>query len=241
MDLEKNFQKVQERVEAALARAGRNAGDVTIVAVSKSQPPEAVRAALGLGQLIFGENRVQEAKAKIPLCPERARWHMIGHLQSNKARDAVSLFSMIESVDSVALGQELEKWADRHAKIMPILLEVNVAGESSKFGYRPEAVLRDLKALNRLRHLEIRGLMTIAPWTADAEKVRPVFRRLRELKSECEQSLGAPLQHLSMGMSGDFEVAIEEGATIVRIGTALFGPRRLGRKATAEAREESVD
>jgi len=212
-----------------------------MVAVSKSQPPEAVRAAVELGQLLFGENRVQEAKAKVPLCSERARWHMIGHLQSNKARDAVALFSMIESVDGVPLGKELEKWADKQARTMPILLEVNVAGEGSKFGYKPEAVVRELKELNALRHLEIQGLMTIAPWTTDAEKVRPVFRRLRELKTECEQALGAPLQHLSMGMSGDYEVAIEEGATIVRIGTALFGPRQLARKSAAQAREDAGD
>ena len=241
MDLEENFRKVRERVEAACGRAGRDPGEITIVAVSKSQSPEAVQAAAGLGQLIFGENRVQEAKAKIPLCSERVRWHMIGHLQSNKARDAVALFSMIESVDSLHLGEELEKWADKQAKTLPILLEVNIAGESSKFGYQPEAVLRELRQISDLRHLEVHGLMTIAPWTTDGEKVRPLFRRLRELKSQCEQVLSAPLPHLSMGMSGDFEVAIEEGATMVRIGTALFGPRPLARKATAQAKEEASD
>ena len=238
MDLEENFRKVRERVEAACARASRNPASVTIVAVSKSQPPEAVRAAVELGQLIFGENRVQEAKAKIPLSPERARWHMIGHLQSNKARDAVALFGMVQSVDSLHLAQELEKWAEKQAKTLPILLEVNIAGESSKFGYNPENVLRELPQLNDLRHMEVHGLMTIAPHTTDSEKVRPVFRKLRELKSKCEQVLGAPLQHLSMGMSGDFEAAIEEGATIVRIGTALFGPRAAARKAAVEARED---
>ena len=241
MDLEENFRKVRERIEEACARAVRDPKAVTIIAVSKSQPPEAVRAAADLGQLIFGENRVQEAKAKMPLCPERARWHMIGHLQSNKARDAITLFSMIQSVDSLSLAQELEKWADKEAKTMPVLLEVNIAGESSKFGYKAEAVTRDLPQINDLRHLEIHGLMAIAPYTTDPEKVRPIFRKLRELKSECEQVLGAPLQHLSMGMSGDFEVAIEEGATMVRIGTALFGPRTLARKAATEAREESVE
>ena len=229
---------MRERIEAACARAGRDSAGVTIVAVSKSQPPEAVRAAVDLGHRIFGENRVQEAKAKIPLCPERARWHMIGHLQSNKARDAVSLFSMVQSVDSLHLAQELEKWADKQAKTLPVLLEVNIAGESSKFGYKPDAMLRDLRDINELRHLEVHGLMTIAPYTTDPEKVRPVFRKLRELKTECEQVLGAPLQHLSMGMSGDFEVALEEGATMVRIGTALFGPRTFARKAAAEARED---
>jgi len=241
VDLEENFRKVRERIEAACGRANRDPGGVTLVAVSKSQPPEAIRAAVESGQLIFGENRVQEAKAKIPLSPERIRWHMIGHLQSNKARDAIVLFSIIQSVDSLSLAQELDKWADKQAKTMPILLEVNIAGESSKFGYKPESTLRELLQINDLRHLEIHGLMTIAPYTTDPEKVRPVFRKLRDLKSQCEQVLGVPLQHLSMGMSGDFEVAIEEGATIVRIGTALFGPRQLARKTAAEAREDSED
>jgi pyridoxal phosphate enzyme (YggS family) len=132
---------------------------------------------------------------------------------------------MIQSVDSLALAQEINKWADRSAKTMPILLEVNVAGESSKFGYPPARLLEEFLQINDLKKIEIHGLMTVAPWTPDPEKVRPVFRRLRELKQECEQRLGAPLPHLSMGMSGDFEVAIEEGATMVRVGSALFGPR----------------
>ena len=150
---------------------------------------------------------------------------MIGHLQSNKARDAVHFFEMIESIDSLALATEVNKWAEKTAKTMRVLLEVNVAGESSKFGYSAERLLEEFLQVNGLSKIEIHGLMTVAPWARDAEKVRPVFRRLRELKEECEQKLGAPLPHLSMGMSGDFEVAIEEGATMVRIGTALFGPR----------------
>jgi hypothetical protein len=179
---------------------------------------------------LFGENRVQEAKAKIPLCPGHLRWHMIGHLQSNKCRDAVQLFEMIESVDSLALAQEISKWAGKSAKTVPILLEANIAGEASKFGYKPERLLAELGQINALRRLEIHGLMTIAPWTPEPENVRPVFRQLRELKGQCENILGAPLPHLSMGMSGDFEVAIEEGATIVRIGTLLFGPRTKTKK-----------
>jgi len=150
---------------------------------------------------------------------------MIGHLQSNKARDAVHFFEMIQSVDSLSLAQEINKLADRAAKTMPILLEVNVAGEATKFGYKPDQLLSELAAINALNKIEIHGLMTIAPWTAEPEKVRPIFRHLRELKTECENVLAAPLSHLSMGMSGDFEVAIEEGATLLRIGTALFGPR----------------
>jgi pyridoxal phosphate enzyme (YggS family) len=185
-----------------------------------------------LGVTLFGENRVQEAKAKIPNCSGRARWHLIGHLQSNKARDAVELFEMIEGVDSLHLAHEINRRAEQAAKKMPVLLEVNIAGEATKFGYKPEQLLTELTTLNQLRRLEIHGLMTIAPWTPEPEKARPVFRRLRELKEQRERQLGAPLPHLSMGMSGDFEVAIAEGATLVRIGTALFGPRPTGKRAT---------
>ena len=235
MDFAANLEAVRGRIAAACARAGRDPADVTLVAVSKNHPPESVRALTELGVTVFGENRVQEAKAKVPLSPGRARWHLIGHLQSNKCRDAVQLFEMIESVDSLALAEELQKWADKAAKTVPILLEVNVAGEASKFGYRPDLVLADLARINALTKLEIHGLMTVAPWSSEAEKVRPIFRRLRELRTECEQRLGAPLPHLSMGMSGDFEGAIAEGATIVRIGTALFGPRAAARKVMARA------
>jgi pyridoxal phosphate enzyme (YggS family) len=224
-DIAQNFAVVRQRIAGACARTGRNPDSVTLVAVSKSQPPEAICAAAEAGQAIFGENRVQEAKAKIPQCPGRLRWHMIGHLQSNKARDAVQLFDMIESIDSLSLANEVNKWADKSAKTMRVLLEVNIGGESSKFGYKPDALLTEILQINALPKIEIHGLMTIGPWTAEAQKARPVFRRLRELKRECEQKLGGPLPHLSMGMSGDFEVAIEEGATIVRIGTSLFGPR----------------
>jgi len=228
MDLAANLEAVRQRIAQACARAGRDPAAVTLLAVTKSQPPEVVWAAAALGLSLFGENRVQEAKAKIPLCPGRLRWHMIGHLQTNKARDAVQLFEMIQSVDSLHVAAELDKCAERFAKTLPVLLEVNVAGEASKFGYQPERLLSELPALNALRRLELHGLMTMAPWTPEPEKVRPVFRRLRELKAQCEQVLGAPLPHLSMGMTSDFEVAIEEGATLVRIGTALFGERPQG-------------
>jgi pyridoxal phosphate enzyme (YggS family) len=226
MDLAANFHSIQQRVAAACTRAQRDPSGVTLLAVTKSQPPDRVCCAMDLGLSLFGENRVQEAKAKISQCPGRLRWHMIGHLQSNKCRDAVFLFEMIQSADSLRLAQAINDCADKAAKTMPVLLEVNVAGESSKFGYRPETLLAELKQINALPKIEVHGLMTVAPWTAEAEKVRPVFRRLRQLKQECENILGAPLPHLSMGMSGDFEVAIEEGATIIRIGSALFGPRR---------------
>jgi pyridoxal phosphate enzyme (YggS family) len=237
MDLAENLSSIRQRISAACARAGRAAESVTFLPVSKGQPPEAVRAAADLGLACFGENRVQEAKAKIGQCPGHLRWHLIGHLQSNKCRDAVHFFEMIQSVDSLALAEEIDKWAGKSAKTMPILIEVNVAGESSKFGCRPEELLADLLRINALPKIEIHGLMTVAPWASDPEKVRPVFRRLRELKGECEQILGAPLPHLSMGMSGDFEVAIEEGSTIIRVGTAFFGPRAAVKKTARMAED----
>ena len=238
MDLSANFSAIQQRIAAACARAGRDPSTVALLAVTKGQPPEAVRGAADLGQTLFGENKVQEARVKIALAPGRLRWHMIGHLQSNKCRDAVHFFEMIQSVDSLALAQEINKWAEKSGKTMPVLLEVNVAGESNKFGYPPAALLNELEQVNRLRKLEIQGLMTLAPWSPEPEKVRPIFRQLRELKQHCEQILGAPLPHLSMGMSGDFEAAIEEGATLVRLGTALFGPRAKTKKEGPAGVEE---
>lgn len=196
-----------------------------LLAVSKTHPPETIRAAVECGQLYFGENKIQEAKAKIPLSPGKARWQFIGHLQSNKVRDAVGLFEMIQGVDSLAIAREISKRAEQAGKTMPILIEVNVAGEGSKFGYAPEKMLAELIDLNSLPRIEIHGLMAIPPYVPVPEKARPYFQKLRALKMECEKVLGVPLPHLSMGMSGDFEVAIEEGATIVRIGTALFGER----------------
>jgi len=235
MNLAENLEKIQQRIHAACERAGRDPGSVTLLVVTKSQPPEVVAAAAQLGLSLFGENKVQEARAKIPLCPAKLRWHFIGHLQSNKCRDAVELFEMIQSVDSLALAQEITKRAEQAAKTMPILLEVNVAGEASKFGYAPEKLLAELAVINALPKIEIHGLMAVPPWSSEPEKSRPHFRRLRELKERAEQVLGAPLPHLSMGMSGDFEVAIEEGATMIRVGTALFGPRtRTKAAATAD-------
>jgi pyridoxal phosphate enzyme (YggS family) len=231
VDLAANLRTVQQRIAAACTRAGRDPATVLLVAVSKGQLPDMVAAAARLGLVVFGENKVQEARAKVPLCPGRLRWHMIGHLQSNKAREAVRWFEMIHSVDSLPLAEAIQHEAEKAAKRMPVLLEVNVAGEASKFGYAPARLLEELPALNALGRLEIHGLMTMAPWSPDPERARPVFRRLRELRQECEQCLGAPLAHLSMGMSGDFEAAIAEGATLVRIGTALFGERRAGRAA----------
>ncbi len=226
MSLAENLNSIQQRIQAACQRAGRDPASVMLLAVTKGQSPDIVNEAGKLGLMFFGENKIQEAKAKIPSCSGKLRWHFIGHLQTNKCRDAVELFEMIQSVDSLHVAQEISKRAEQASKTVPILLEVNLAGEASKFGYRPDKLEAELKQINALPRLEIHGFMTVPPWTPNAENVRPVFRQLRELKQRAERILGAPLPHLSMGMTGDFEVAIEEGATIVRIGTALFGPRK---------------
>jgi pyridoxal phosphate enzyme (YggS family) len=234
MSVAENLDSIQQHIRVACERAGRAPESVTLLAVTKGQSPDAVNEAGRLGLTHFGENKIQEAKAKIPFCSGKLRWHFIGHLQTNKCRDAVELFEMIQSVDSLYVAQEISKRADAAGKTMPILLEVNLAGEASKFGYRPEALIAELNQINALPRLEVHGLMTVPPWTSNAENVRPVFRQLRELKERAEQVLGAPLPQLSMGMSGDFEVAIEEGATIVRIGTALFGPRKSAKTNPAD-------
>lgn len=238
MSFTENLASIQQRIHAACVRVGRDENTVTLLAVSKTHPPETIREAVDCGQLLFGENKIQEAKAKIPLCPGKARWQFIGHLQSNKVRDAVELFEMIQGVDSLNIAKEISKRAEQAAKTMPILLEVNVAGEGSKFGYAPDQLLAELNELNALPRIEIHGLMAIPPYTPVPEKARPYFQKLRELKERAEAVLGAPLPQLSMGMSGDFEVAIEEGSTMVRIGTALFGERL---SSVRRAAEPSVD
>ncbi|MBE0542706.1 MAG: YggS family pyridoxal phosphate-dependent enzyme [Verrucomicrobia bacterium] len=225
MGLAENLEQIEQRIRVACERAGRTRDAVLLLAVTKTHPPETIRAATELGLTCFGENKVQEAKFKIPNSPGNARWHFIGHLQSNKCRDAVELFEMIQSVDSLAIAREINKRAEQAAKTMPILLEINVAGEGSKFGYQPEQMLADLPAINTLPRLEIHGLMAIPPYAPVTEKARPYFQKLRALKAQAEDLLDAPLPHLSMGMSDDFAVAIEEGATIIRVGTALFGER----------------
>jgi PLP dependent protein len=232
MSLAENLDLIQQRMRASCRRAGRAEDSVLLLAVSKTHPAQTVETMVKCGQVLFGESKIQEARAKIPLCPGKARWHFIGHLQSNKVREAVELFEMIQSVDSLELAGEISRRCGQAAKTMPILLEVNVAGEANKFGCQPEALLRELKEIAALPRLEIQGLMAVPPYAADAEKSRPYFRRLRELKDECGKILGAALPHLSMGMSGDFEVAIEEGATMVRVGTALFGERRRANSLT---------
>lgn len=230
MGLAENLEHIEQRIRSACERAERPRDSVLLLAVSKTHPPETIRAAVDLGLIYFGENKIQEAKAKIPNSPGKAHWHFIGHLQSNKCRDAIELFEMIHGVDSLAIAQEINKRAEQAGKTMPILLEINVAGEGSKFGYKPEQMLAELEAINALPRLEIHGLMAIPPFTPEPEKARPYFQKLRTLKQQAEARLGVPLPHLSMGMSGDFEAAIAEGATIIRIGTALFGERAYSRQ-----------
>lgn len=224
--LKHRLEALEARIASACARAGRARESVTLVAVSKTQPPEIVTAAAALGLRIFGENKVQEARAKIPECPGHLSWHLVGHLQSNKARWAVELFDLIHSVDSEKLVRVLDREARDAGRTVRVLLEVNVSGESSKFGLRPEAVPAVLAAANASSNLVVAGMMTMAPYAPDPEKARPVFQALRELRDRMAAESGTPFEELSMGMSGDFEVAIEEGATLIRIGTLLFGERK---------------
>jgi len=208
---------VRQRVERAAERAGRSPADVTIVAVSKGFPPSAIDEAIVAGIADIGENRVQEAAAKIAaLRGLPVAWHLVGHLQTNKAKTALELFDIIHSVDSLHLAKVLSHRAQRP---LPVLLEVNAAGEASKFGFPPNEVAAAAKSIARLPHLDLRGLMTVPPFVSEPETVRPIFRELRRLRD----ALG--LRELSMGMTDDFEVAIEEGATLVRIGRAIFGER----------------
>jgi pyridoxal phosphate enzyme (YggS family) len=219
------LEKVLAEIAAAAARAGRGTDAVELVAVSKTHPPEAVREVLDAGQTLFGESRVQEARAKIPLLPGRARWHFIGHLQKNKIRHALPLFELLHGVDSLELAGDIQRVADETGARPHVLLEVNVAGEGTKFGFKPDALLAAGDALAALGRLNIEGLMCIPPPVPRAEDARRYFVTLRELRDRMERELGFRLPVLSMGMSGDFAVAIEEGATLVRVGTAIFGTR----------------
>jgi len=219
------LQTILERIASAASRAGRNPESVRLVAVSKTHPPESVRELASAGQLVFGESRVQEAIVKIPLCPGRLQWHFIGHLQKNKIRKALPLFSLLHGVDSLELAEEINRIAAEEDQRVRILLEVNTSGESSKYGFQPAQLLAQMEDLLELPRLEILGLMTLAPITLKPEMARPFFVRLREVRDSLEEKLGIRLPELSMGMSGDFEEAVLEGATLVRVGTALFGER----------------
>jgi len=219
------LREVRERMAEACRRARRAPDAVTLVAVSKTFPAERVRALYDCGQRLFGENRVQEALAKIGEAGAGPRWHLVGHLQRNKAKQAVGAFELIHSVDSEPLAAELAQRAAAANVVQPILVEVNVAGEGTKSGVAPSQAGALLDAVADLPGLKLRGLMCVPPVVALAEEARPWFARLRELRDAQEKLLGVSLPELSMGMSDDFEVAIEEGATIVRIGRALFGSR----------------
>jgi PLP dependent protein len=225
-DIASNLARVRERVTRAAERAGRRAEGITVVAVSKAFPVAAIRAAYGAGLRHFGENRVQEMDAKRPqLAGFDAVWHFIGHLQSNKARLAAQLFERVDAIDGLALAQKLDSAASELGKRLPVLIEVHLGGEASKSGVGEEGLAGLAEAIAGLPRLELRGLMTVPPYFDDPERVRPYFGKLRELRDLLSRSLGQPLPTLSMGMSHDFEVAIEEGATEIRPGTALFGAR----------------
>ena len=216
------LEAVRLRIAEACRRGGRSPDEVTLVAVTKGFPPEVVRQGAAAGIRHFGENRVQEAQAKLPLLADlspRPTWHMVGHLQTNKVKTALNLFDIIHSVDSLHLAEAISRRVSPSVRV-PVLLETNIAGEPAKYGFSPEELPAQAEAIRRLPGLDVRGLMTVAPMADDPDELRPVFRRLRQLA----QSLDLP--ELSMGMTDDFEVALEEGATIVRIGRAIFGERR---------------
>ena len=225
MTIAQNLEVVRQEIARAAAKAGRRAGEIELVAVSKTHPAETVRAAFDAGQILFGESRVQEARAKIPLLPSRLRWHFIGHLQKNKIRQALPLFELFHGIDSLALAQDMERIAEEEGSRPRILLEVNLAAEASKHGFAAESLPPIMEQLLSLGRLSIEGLMAIPPIAPEAENSRPYFVALRKLRDELESKFDLRLPQLSMGMSGDYPVAVEEGATLVRVGTAIFGER----------------
>ncbi|MGA2110728.1 MAG: YggS family pyridoxal phosphate-dependent enzyme [Anaerolineales bacterium] len=235
-EIREHAQAVRTRITEAAQRVGRDPSEVSLVTVTKGHPLEMVRRALEAGLTRFGENYVEEARPKIQAIPDPpAEWHMIGHIQSRKAREVAQEFSLVHSVDSLRIARRLDRFAEEAAAQLPILLECNVSGESRKYGWAMaqagdwERALGEIRETAELSHLRVIGLMTMAPWCADPEGTRPVFRRLRELREWLRGKLpGLDLSQLSMGMTDDFEIAVEEGATMVRIGRALLGPRSPG-------------
>lgn len=222
VDLSSNLAAIRERISRAAARCGRDPADVKLVAVSKTHPASVLREAIAAGMTVFGENKVQEGESKIiEIGRDAAEWHLIGHLQSNKARKAVQLFDVIHSIDSIELAERLERICDEEGREhLPVLIQVDLAGEETKSGI-PESDLASLiGCLKECKHLRLSGLMVLPPYFDEPEATRPFFKRLRAIRDEV-----LPGGELSMGMSHDFEVAIEEGATIVRVGTAIFGER----------------
>jgi pyridoxal phosphate enzyme (YggS family) len=226
----KSLEAVREQIAQAAEKAGRAGDEIELVAISKTHDAERIREAHEAGQQVFGESRVQEARAKIPALPSNLRWHFVGHLQKNKVRHALHLFELIHSVDSLALAEDMNRIAEEEGLHPRVLLEINVAGEGSKFGFKPETLRAEMETLLALTRLSIEGLMTIPPLAPEAEGSRRYFVKLRELRDALEKEFRVKLPHLSMGMTSDFAVAIEEGATLVRVGTAIFGERRRAKK-----------
>jgi PLP dependent protein len=221
-----NLERVREQIAQAAGKAGRSVNEIELVAISKTHDAEKVHEAYEAGQILFGESRVQEARVKIPELSSNLRWHFVGHLQKNKIRHVLPLFEMIHSVDSLALAQDMNRIAEEEGLQPRVLLELNVAGEGSKFGFKPGTLRAEMEALLAFSRLSIEGLMTIPPLAKEAEAARKYFVDLRELRDALEKEFDMKLPHLSMGMTNDFPVAIEEGATLVRVGTAIFGERR---------------
>src|SRR5436309_11969 len=226
MGITENLERVRERIMQAAVKAGRSTSDIELVAITKTHPAEKVREALGTGQTLFGESRVQEARAKIPELPSNLRWHFVGHLQKNKIRHALPLFELFHGVDSLALAQEMNRIAADEGMHPRVLLEVNVAGEGSKFGFSPDKLRGQMEELLALQRLSILGMMTIPPLADKAEASRKYFVQLRELRERLQTEFHVDFPQLSMGMTQDFPIAVEEGATLVRVGTAIFGERR---------------
>ncbi len=231
MEIPSRLARIRDRMESACRRAGRRPGDVTLVAVTKTRTVEEVTTVVEAGVTDLGENRVQEAEGKIPSLEaleardgSSPKWHLVGHLQKNKVKKAVALFDRIHSLDSVELGHKIDRAAEEIGKVQPVLVQVDLASEPTKFGLPEKELLATLESLTGLPRLRVDGLMVLPPFVPDAEAVRPYFRRLRELGAEAFGQ-GLAGRELSMGMSHDFEIAIEEGATFIRVGTALFGPR----------------
>ena len=220
-----NLERVRAQTAEAAKKSGRSSDEIELVAISKTHEAEKVRAAFDAGQQLFGESRVQEARAKIPLLPSAARWHFVGRLQKNKIRHALPLFELFHSVDSLELAQQMNRIANEEGSRPRILLEVNVAGEGSKIGFAPDVLSAEMSALLDLPRLTIEGLMTIPPPAPEPDASRQYFVALRELRDQLAAEFQMQLPQLSMGMSDDFVVAIEEGATLVRVGTAIFGKR----------------
>ncbi|SMP04308.1 hypothetical protein SAMN06265339_0217 [Desulfurobacterium pacificum] len=227
MGIKENVLRIFERIERACERSGRDVSLVKLLAASKTRSPEEIKEAFEAGIKLFGENRVQEARDKIPVLSSLPiEWHLIGHLQTNKVKYAVDLFHCIETVDRKSLVDELDKRLSKKGKVMPVLIEVKLSPEETKHGCLPEDVDSLVDYVLSKDTLELKGLMTVPPYFEDLEKVRPYFAQLRDIRDRLEQKFGLQLPELSMGMSHDFEIAIEEGATIVRIGSAIFGERK---------------